>query len=159
MTNSKHKTAITRNKPSVPMRYLARKNLLTGNKLDFGSGKGFDANYFAMDKFDTFYSPAYPQKRYDTITCNYVLNVCFTKEIKAILNTIKSLLNQSGIAYITVRRDIIKPGFTSKGTYQKNVILDLPVLKETNSYCTYILTLNNRERKQPTLLTTKEEKL
>jgi hypothetical protein len=136
---NKNKTAITRTKPSVPMRLLAEKELLVGTKLDYGCGKGFDADHFEMDKFDTFFNPTHPTKKYDTITCNYVLNVCPIEDEAFVLKHIEHLLNDTGIAYITVRRDIKKEGFTSKKTYQRNVFLKLPVLKETSTYCTYVL--------------------
>jgi len=138
MENTPHKTAISRKSPSVPMRYIAKLNLLSGRTLDFGCGKGFDAKYFKMEAYDPYFKPEKPTGKFDTITCNYVLNVVDKEKEKEILSQIKSLLSDQGIAYITVRRDIKKEGFTSKGTYQRNVILDLPILKETSTYCIYV---------------------
>ena len=135
-----HKTAITRKNPSVPMRNLDKKGLLTGKMLDYGCGKGFDAIHFEMDSYDPHFYPDLPAGQFDTITCNYVLNVVDEDQVKGILIKISNLLNNGGNAYITVRRDIKKEGFTSKKTYQRNVTLPLPVLKETSSFCTYILT-------------------
>ena len=133
-----HCTAISRKKPSVPMRHLAKLGLLeNGQRLDYGCGRGFDADFFHMDRYDPHYSPRKPTKKYDTISCNYVLNVVSQFDGDNILEEIKGLLQPSGFAYITVRRDIKKEGFTSKGTYQRNVILDLPILKETKTYCIY----------------------
>jgi len=140
MENTKaHLTAITRNKLSVPMRLLNKNNLLVGDMLDFGCGKGFDADQLGMDKYDPHYSPEYPTKKYDTITCNYVLNVVKEDMEETIINEIKNLLKENGTAYITVRRDVKENGFTKKGTYQRNVILNLPILKETSTYCIYKL--------------------
>ena len=136
-----HCTAIARKNPSVPMRHLAKLGLLeNGRKLDYGCGRGFDAEHFTMDKYDPHYSPRKPDGLYDTITCNYVLNVIEPEKEYDILNEIAKLLEWKGKAYITVRRDIKKEGFTSKKTFQRNVKLDLPILKETSTYCTYILT-------------------
>lgn len=137
-TNS-HKTAITRKAPSVPMRYLYKQNLLRGKTLDYGCGKGFDAEYFKMDKYDPYYSPSKPKGKYNTITCNYVFNVIEPEKEPLLLNEISQYLEEGGVAYITVRRDIKKEGFTSKKTYQRNVKLNLPILKETSTFCTYIL--------------------
>ena len=120
------------------MRHLAKLGLLeNGQRLDYGCGRGFDADFFHMDRYDPHYSPRKPTKKYDTISCNYVLNVVSQFDGDNILEEIKGLLQPSGFAYITVRRDIKKEGFTSKGTYQRNVILDLPILKETKTYCIY----------------------
>ena len=101
---------------------------------------GFDANHFKMDSYDPHYAPQEPEGLFDTITCNYVLNVVEETQAHDLLVKIGNLLNIKGTAYITVRRDIKKEGFTSKGTYQRNVKLPLDILKETSSYCTYILT-------------------
>ena len=51
MDNS-HKTAIKRNKLSAPMRYLSENNLLKGDLLDYGCGRGDDADLLSMDKYD-----------------------------------------------------------------------------------------------------------
>ena len=141
MENKKaHLTAISRKKASVPMRYLAKQNLLRGKLLDYGCGKGMDAKTFNMAKYDKFYAPKMPVGLFDTITCNYVFNVVDKATEEFLIMDIKSKLNKNGTAYITVRRDVKRDGFTSKGTYQRNVELDLPKLKETSTYCTYIVT-------------------
>jgi len=140
MINTKsHNTAITRKNPSVPMRNLHKLGLLVGSKLDYGCGKGFDAKHFQMDKYDPHYHPQKPADKYKTITCNYVFNVIEEGQESDLIDSIKELLLEEGTAYLTVRRDIKKEGFTSKKTYQRNVLLQLPILKETSSYCTYIL--------------------
>lgn len=128
--NKSHLTAITRKKPSLPTQYLYSVGLLYGEILDYGCGRGFDASYYFMDKYDKYYHPAKPKKLYDTIICNYVLNVVDLLEGEDIIKDIKSMLKHSGIAYITVRRDKYNEGFTHKGTYQRHVVLDLPVVKE-----------------------------
>jgi len=122
------------------MRNLHKLGLIMGAALDYGCGKGFDADHFGMDKYDPHYSPEKPADRYKTITCNYVFNVIDEGQESDLIDSISDLLLKGGRAYITVRRDIKQEGFTSKKTYQRNVFLQLPVLKETSSYCTYILT-------------------
>ena len=140
MKNTKaHMTAISRTKPSKPMQILEEKELLKGTLLDYGCGKGFDADYYNMDKYDPKFYPKLPRKKYNTVTCNYVVNVILPNKQKEVLDSIKSKLRLGGVAYISVRRDIKKEGYTSKGTYQRNVFLDLPVLKETDKFCIYIL--------------------
>jgi len=142
MNHRPEKTAITRNAPAKPMRILFESGKLIGNTLDYGCGKGKDAEIYKMDKFDPFYFPKKLQENsYDTVTCQYVLNVLPLEEESKILKHIKMLLKVKGRAYITVRRDLVKEGLTSKNTYQRNVILDLPIFYEKkNSFCIYELT-------------------
>ena len=134
-----HLTAITRRGPSVPIKWLDSHSLLTGRILDFGCGKGMDAESFDMDRYDPFYSPEYPTGKYDTITCTYVLNVVDENTADTILAEILALLSKVGIAYLTVRRDIKKEGLTSRGTFQRNVRHVLPIMTENSRFCIYKL--------------------
>lgn len=132
-------TAISRNKPSAPMKYLSDNNLLKGKMLDYGCGKGFDADHFVMSKYDPNWHPDKNSlnQKYDTVTCNYVLNVIECPVERAeVLNKIKSLLAEGGTGYVTVRADVKKDGKTTKG-YQANVELDLPKVKSTAGYRIY----------------------
>lgn len=144
MKNS-HKTAITRKKPSLPMQWLADRGALAhhDNILDYGCGKGFDADYFEIDKYDpTFFPDLDAYRRYDIITCNYVLNVVNVSEQEEILEKIRDLLVIGGKAYFSVRRDIKTEGFNKRGTYQRNVVLDdrFKLLKVTKGYALYEIT-------------------
>lgn len=135
------RTAIARFKPSLPMLNLQKLGLLRGRKLDYGAGRGFDADYFRMEKFDPNHWPQMPEGAFDTITVNYVLNV-LPKEPweERVLRDVQSRLAPGGRAYITVRRDIKREGMTSKGTFQRNVFLPLPVVTEKKgAYATYVL--------------------
>lgn len=139
--NKSYQTAISRNKISQPMKYLSETGKLSGLKLDYGCGKGFDASHFHMDKFDPYYFNHIPAFDYDTITCNYVLNVIESeRDIIDTLYNIQDLLSQFGIAYITVRRDIKQDGLTQKGTFQSTVFLNLKSIKRTSQYEIYELT-------------------
>ena len=137
--NLAHKTAISRKKPSVPASFLSGEGLLVGRVLDFGCGQGMDANAYGLEKYDPYYAPEMPIGRFETVVCNYVLNVAVKEKEQAILEEIKDKLVVGGIAYITVRRDIVTEGKTKKGTFQRNVLLDLPKVKETSRFCIYKL--------------------
>ena len=58
------------------------------------------------------------------LACGYVLNVLTNKEGQQVIDNIHDLLGKRGKAFVVVRRDIKKPGLTSKGTYQRNVKLE-----------------------------------
>jgi len=139
-------TAIKRTKPSLPLRKLLDKKSISGNVLDYGCGKGFDAEYlqrlgYSVDSYDPHWKPDGIKKQgYDSIVCNYVLNVLETdEEILSVIRRAASLLNKDGRAYFSVRRDVKKSGFTSRG-FQRNVVLSAPVLYEkSGSFCTYIV--------------------
>lgn len=134
-------TAIYRKKPSLPARWLASKHFLKGNCLDFGSGRGKDAEFYSMTKYDLFWQPQLPTRfKFDTITCTYVLNVVNENEQKNILQTISSLLKKNGTAYITVRRDIPINGKQGRNCRQRYVILSkLMCIRNISSYAIYKL--------------------
>jgi 2-polyprenyl-3-methyl-5-hydroxy-6-metoxy-1,4-benzoquinol methylase len=125
-----HKTAITRRKPSAPVLWLERHGLLKGRMLDYGAGRGFDADYLGASKFDPHWWPEKPEGKYDTVICNYVLNVVEPGDEAGILADIRGYLAPGGHAYLAVRRDVEKEGFTKRGTYRRTVVLDLPPVFE-----------------------------
>jgi hypothetical protein len=138
-TDLSYRTAIKRTKLSIPTKFLIDSSRINGRVLDYGCGRGFDADYFGWDKYDPYYNPVSIFGPYDTIVCNYVLNVIPNESDRtATLTTIKNLLCDGGAAYITVRREKNKlNGWTKNGTYQTRVELDLPIVKQTNDYCIY----------------------
>jgi len=131
--NNPHLTAIERTKLSFPTRFLVNKQLLVGKILDFGCGFGFDTDQlkkqgFDIVGYDNYYRPNYPKVRFDTIICNYVLNVLEPNEQAEVLMSISELLKPTGKAYFAVRRDLKREGFRmhyvhKQPTYQTNVIL------------------------------------
>ncbi len=131
-------TAIVRKKPSLPMRWLEEEGLLRGRILDYGCGRGFDMKWYDIDGYDLHWGPLEIKGKFDTITCNFVLNVVTREEQKEIIKIIKSLLKPDGAAYFTVRRDLEKdrPG---RGCIQRSVILDLISLKKTSGLEIYAL--------------------
>ena len=149
MNNKSHLTAITRTTVSAPMRYLNKIEALHPIGLDYGCGKGHDADVLGWDRYDPYYTdgmtltadliPVTEPVKYPVITCNYVLNVVLPETQQTILDDIYWRLADDGVAYITVRRDIKQEGYTSRGTYQRNVVLDLPIVRETSGYCIYAM--------------------
>jgi 2-polyprenyl-3-methyl-5-hydroxy-6-metoxy-1,4-benzoquinol methylase len=124
-----YKTAIKRYKPSKPMQELYQRGLLAGRCLDYGCGQGYDAAHYGTAKYDPYYANTMPDGQFDTITCNYVLNVIeHNTDLIAVLEAIKSKLTDNGIAYITVRTDIKRDGPTTKG-YQRDIHLNLEQIK------------------------------
>lgn len=136
-----HKTAITRKVPSAPTKWLASRGKIIGAVLDYGCGKGFDALAYGMDSYDPHYQPIKPRGPFDTIICNYVLNIIESPEERArVLLTIRNLLAPGGCAYITVRNDKkALNGTTRIGTWQGMIKLDLPVEHKCAGYVIYRL--------------------
>jgi diadenosine tetraphosphate (Ap4A) HIT family hydrolase len=128
-----HLTAKEREYLSFPARQLFNKGLLKGDVLDFGCGFGKDVDVLKekglnIIGYDRHYFPTYPEKKFDTIICFYVLNVLMLEEQARVLMEVSSLLKPKGRAYFAVRRDIVYEGFRThkihqKPTYQCNVIL------------------------------------
>lgn len=143
-------TAIKRKTLSVPVRWLHKKGMIGKIVYDYGCGKGDDIdNLRELDHWAAGHDPNHkPVDKQvindslwcsDTVLCTYVLNVLDHNKQAGIINRIKSYMNINTTAYITVRRDIKKEGLTKRGTYQENVTLNLPVVRETSTYCIYKL--------------------
>lgn len=115
------------------MQYLDEKGLLRGMILDYGCGRGFDVCYYGLKYWIDGYDPYWElwrqerEETFDTIVCNYVLNVVSKEKEFEIIKKIKSILKPNGKAYFTVRRDI-KKDYTVDDYVQRVVILDLPSL-------------------------------
>mgnify|MGYP002393275104 CR=1 FL=1 len=129
-----HLTAKERDYMSFPARLLLKKNLLVGEVLDFGCGFGKDvellkAKGINITGYDKHYFPEYPQKKFDTIICFYVLNVLLPEEQATVLMELSQLVKPTGKVFIAVRRDLQFEGFRThkihqKKTYQCNVVLN-----------------------------------
>ena len=131
--NYSHLTAKKRKYLSMPTRKLLELGLLNGDILDFGCGFGKDVDLLKMKGFnvlgyDSHYFPKSPNKKFDTVICNYVLNILTQEEQSYVLMEISELLKPNGKAYFSVRRDIktnriiYNPKHGVK-TYQANVKL------------------------------------
>ena len=148
--NNPHLTAKERTSISFPTRWLKRNNLLQGEILDFGCGFGFDTDQLQKEGYnivgyDNYYRPKYPAKNFDTIICNYVLNVLEPEEQAEVLMSVSELLKPTGTAYFTVRRDLKSEGFRShfvhkQPTYQCNVVLPCKSLAKNQGFEIYTLT-------------------
>ena len=142
--NHSHLTAKERTSLSFPSKWLLEKDLLKGEILDFGCGFGYDVEVlkrqnFVIQGYDSFYFKEFPLKKFDTIICQYVLNVLQPDEQPEILMSICELLKPNGKAYFTVRRDLKYEGFRihkihKKTTYQCNVKLPFKSIFK-NEFC------------------------
>jgi hypothetical protein len=140
-----YKTAISRTTAPAPLKWLKDNGYLTGEMLDYGSGKGC---WYDMDCYDPYYQPLKPDKKYDTITCNYVLNVVSPEQEKFIVLDIQNMLKNKGNAYITVRRDLPELGKQGRDTFQRYVKLPYKLLRETAGYAIYTLKKSDAKLKQ-----------
>lgn len=146
-TSSKkaHLTAISRRTVSKPMQAIATVVPIffkRGTTLDYGCGRGYDADEFCMAKYDPHYFPVMPIGSFEMITCNYVLNVIESVVEKArVIRDIQAMLTDTGCAYITVRNDHRSlNGITSRGTWQDLTILSgCSVFKTCAGYTTYVV--------------------
>jgi hypothetical protein len=138
--NKSHLTAITRRALSLPTRYLKQAGLLVGLMLDYGCGRGFDCDELGCDGYDPYWRDSFTDSIYDTIFCNYVLNVLPDEDQRNdTLGHIQRLLVDGGKAYITVRNDKFVDGHTSKATWQGHVRLELPIVKICSGFVMYCL--------------------
>ncbi len=120
-----HLTAIDREYLSFPAKYLLKHQLLQGKILDFGCGLGNDVKLLAQKAlditgYDPYYFPDYPQEKFDTIYCFYVLNVLFPEPQEKVIMQIAQLLKPSGKAYFAVRRDLKREGYRKHYIHKKN---------------------------------------
>jgi 2-polyprenyl-3-methyl-5-hydroxy-6-metoxy-1,4-benzoquinol methylase len=143
-----HRTAITRDKPSVPVRHLLKHELIVGSVLDFGCGQGHDCDAHGWDGYDPNtirleYSTLDKTKRYDTILCTYVLNVVPPDIQVDIIKNISRLMKPDSVAYLTVRRDIPEH---MEGEGQWTVVLPFSSIRKNKSYEIYAMRLKEREK-------------
>lgn len=145
--NHPYLTAIKRTDLSVPARYLLQHDLLKGRILDFGCGFGYDTDElkrqgYDITGYDYYYRSEYPEGKFDTIFCIYVLNVLEPYAQAEVMMNVSNLLSPKGTAYFAVRRDIKEEGFRLHAiyheyTYQCNVRLPFLSLVCNSSYELY----------------------
>ena len=135
------KTAIKRDQLSSPVKWLLDHKKLhlfcNTSILDYGCGRGTDADILMVDKFDPYWFPNPIRKRqYDVVLCTYVLCIIPPSERKSLIGKIMSYVSSRGMAYFSVRRDIKEPNLR-KGYTQWPVYLEYPVVEENSSFCIY----------------------
>jgi hypothetical protein len=136
-----HRTAISRKALSKPAAWLDGAGYLQGRVLDYGCGRGGDAERLGCEGYDPYYQPERPVGPFTTVMSNFVLNVIESAETRrAVLEDIDALLEEKGHAYITVRADkkALK-GCTSIGTWQGLIVLGLPIVHRRSGHTTYIM--------------------
>jgi SAM-dependent methyltransferase len=136
-----YKTAITRKTLSSPAKRLRDGGYLLGRVLDYGCGRGKDADELGCEGYDPHWRPSLPVGKFDTIMCNYVLNVIESDKVRRdVLADIAGLLTDDGVAYIAVRNDrAALKGLTKIGTWQGRVILALPIIHKGSDCVIYKL--------------------
>jgi diadenosine tetraphosphate (Ap4A) HIT family hydrolase len=154
-----HLTAKERVYLSVPGKLLLVRNLIQGQVLDFGCGFGNDVKLLQKQGFnvlgyDPHYFPGFPDVKFDTIFCFYVLNVLFPEEQANVLMEISYLLKPGGKAYYAVRRDLKREGFREhyvhkKPTYQCIVKLPFPSIHLDESCEIYEYVHYNHQKHSP----------
>ena len=82
----------------------------------------------SFNLYDPYFFTRKPDKKFDTIICNYVLNFVEKKYTNWIIKDIESLLNDNSSNFITVRRNI---GNTKT---QRDVRLMLPIILEKRKF-------------------------
>lgn len=145
--NHPYLTAIKRTDLSVPVRYLLQHDLLKGRILDFGCGFGYDTDElkrrgYDIIGYDYYYRTEYPEGKFDTIFCVYVLNVLEPYAQAEVMMNVSNLISPKGTAYFAVRRDLKEEGFRLHAiyreyTYQCNVRLPFLSLECNSSYELY----------------------
>jgi hypothetical protein len=82
-----------------------------------------------------------PEGKFDTIFCNYVLNVIpDLTERENVVSLIESKLESGGVAYISVRNDrSALNGYTKRGTWQGLIVLDLPIVARNANFTVFRL--------------------
>ena len=135
------KTAIARKKPSAPVRKLLDAGRVTGRVLDYGCGRGFDAVHLGAESYDPHFQPNMPEGQFDTIVCNFVLNVIESAETRQeVIDDIRSRLRPDGRAFISIRTDRANlNGRTKLGTWQGLVEVPGHVVSRGSGFSTYEL--------------------
>jgi hypothetical protein len=110
---------------SFPAKYLLSKNLLSVDVPDLGCSFGKDVEVLKEKNIcitgcDEYHAPAYPQKKFNTIICLYMLIVLLHEEQAIALTETSQLVKLKGKGYIAVRRDLrFDEGFRTHKLYNK----------------------------------------
>lgn len=132
------RTAISRSKPSRPLKAALHMGAIKGRVLDFGCGKGKDIEElerlgYKVKGYDPNFRPKKVTGRFQTVLMTYVVNVLQVKERDAAIQKAWGYVKKGGRLVVTARseREIlaiaekgnwkkVSWGFrTSKGTFQR----------------------------------------
>ena len=115
---------------SAAANYIHQKGLDKGRVLDFGCGYGLDAKTYNWDAYDPYYNDIELTGHFDTIICTNVISAVSLLHQNKILEEIEELLNEKGIAYICVPRNIPVEGKLSgyNRRPQRYVVLKKPFI-------------------------------
>lgn len=123
------RTAISRSKLSRPAELF--QPYLEGSILDYGCGKGSDADRLGAVKYDPHYFRSLPSTTYDNVLCIYVLNVVLNPE--EVIKEARQWVQPGGKLMVACRtkKEITRLALTSRwkkfgfgwetntGTYQR----------------------------------------
>lgn len=105
---------------------------------------GFDTDELKRQGFDidSYYRPDYPEGKFDTIICVYVLNVLEQYAQAEVMWEMSNLLAPDGTIYYAVRRDLKEEGFRwhakhKQCTHQCNVVLPYKSLVKNKEFEIY----------------------
>jgi len=133
--------AVKRTKPSQAARVLVDRLLTVGRVLDYGCGYGYDADEFGWDAYDPFYRPTNLVGSYDTIVCTHVLNALTRNNRASVIQDVRALLADEGIAYLAVRRDLPISGKSGiNHSLQNYIVFTLPSIFEDDKLKIYEMT-------------------
>ncbi len=96
-----YSTAISRTDLSAPMAFYQDQGFLTGEVLDYGGGK----EVHEYNIFDPAWKADYEllDKKYDTVTCNYVINVIPLDHNRfELIRTLQTLINEDGKILLSI---------------------------------------------------------
>lgn len=124
---------------------LKNLNVLKGDILDYGCGYGFDADHFGWSKYDPYYHDVEVKSLFNTIVCINVLSAVSSTIRSEIIDNIKNLLVDDGIAYLCVPRNLpVKGKFSGFQRRPQNyVILTLNSIYQDSDIEIYKLCKND----------------
>jgi ATP adenylyltransferase len=96
-----YRTAIRRNKPSAPLKWLFDNNLIFGPVLDFGCGRGDDSEFLLGEgvdvcAYDPYWKPDKPSGKFRTVLCTYVLNVVSKAQESQVIKELEAYVSEGG---------------------------------------------------------------
>lgn len=121
------KTAISREGPSSPCLWLYHNGLIKSPTLDWGCGKGADANFlntqlYLTSKYDPHYHDRLPplHSEFKTVLSIYVLNTIPDPHDRCqIVADMVPYVTKGGMLYVAIRADKAElKGWTKRGTWQ-----------------------------------------